>query len=86
MTLIFWPLEKYYQIINSTFGVKPEFFKLGFLLFANHNITLRVFLGPSECILGVLQYKDVNAYNNIPSFSSTNTRGVIITPTPATRG
>jgi hypothetical protein len=30
----------------------------------------------SECILGVLQHNDANAYDVMPSFSSSNTRGV----------
>jgi hypothetical protein len=42
-------------------GSKLEFFKLGFPLSIHHHITLRVLLGPSECILSVLQHKDANA-------------------------
>jgi hypothetical protein len=57
-----------------------EFFKLGFLFSANHHITLKSFFGPSECILIVLQHKDAKAYDSMPSFSSSNTRGVTIRP------
>jgi hypothetical protein len=83
---LFW-FRKLYDFNILTFGkilsdhkfhfwVELKFFKLGFLFSAKHNITLRVFRGSSECILGVLQYKDVNAYDVMSSFSTSNTRDV----------